>query len=145
MVDIEPFISYGNIVTILTLSTIIGGAMWKMGTWLYNKKADDLKIYTDRKAGELREHYDGIYNKFLQILEEMDDKLTKRADMVNGNVANIREDVLEIDKAIDDLFYNQETTVGTGNGRKRRNANKRRRRLRQIHEDRESQAHPANR
>jgi hypothetical protein len=122
-----------------------------------DKKAEELKEYTDRKANELKEYTikmaetlktsnENINKEMLVIMKDMDQKLTTRANLTNGNVSNIRKDLLELSQDIEDLYYYNDTHSNNGSitlpVNRRRTAKKRKRRLDQINMDRKSQEHP---
>jgi hypothetical protein len=110
------------------------------------KRASELRIYTDRTATDLRLHNETTTKEILKIMQDMDQKLTTRANLTNGNVSNIRKDLLELSEEIENLYYYNDTHSGNGGiggaVRKRQNAKKRKRRLDQIDRDRKSQEHP---
>jgi len=120
------------------------------------KMADDVKVSTAKLADEYRQinakhiaelegKFDGFYtattkkdNEILEIVKE----LTKRANFTNGNVSNIRKDLLELSEDVEALM----TRDGKGMGdsiRSSQRQRKRARRLDEINEDRLSQGSPS--
>ena len=98
MVEIEPFITYGNILTIISIITIVGGSAWKMISWYYKKYTEN----QEKEKKEVVEKIDKVDDKVGKMLSDLKD----RADMTNGNVENIRNDLSDISEDVDELYYN---------------------------------------
>jgi hypothetical protein len=154
--------SWGNFLTVVISTSLLAGTVWRAVAWLHKqqdmkaeelrklkeKDAEELRKYTDLKAEELKRYYAEINRGQLEIMKDMDVKLTTRANLTNGNVANIREDLLELSVEMEQLYnYNSDQYSDQDlnvNARKRINAKKRKKRLQQINRDRVSQEHPDN-
>jgi hypothetical protein len=120
------------------------------------KLALDLQTVTSKVATDLRESNEAINRSMLEKMKEMDTKLTTRANLTNGNVSNIRKDLLELSEDIEKLFdLTDRASSSGGDGqsavsssavaaarRRSEGERRRRRRLEQINQDRESQEHP---
>jgi len=113
-----------------------------------NKMFSELRTYTEHLVAELRTSREAIFKDILNKMTDMDTKLTTRANLTNGNVSNIRKDLLELSEDIERLYdYNDvsngEVKVASSVSRRQlENQRKRRRRLDQINSDRASQEHP---
>lgn len=113
------------------------------------KTAIDLKELTEQLAIDLKANNEKINKDIIAQMQEMDQKLTTRANLTNGNVSNIRKDLLELSEDIEKLYditdRSREPLPPIPEAMSRRqteNARKRRRRLEQINSDRDSQNHP---
>jgi predicted ribosome quality control (RQC) complex YloA/Tae2 family protein len=154
--------SWGNFLTVIVSTSVLAGVVWRAVDWLHKqqdikakeleelkeKDAEALRKYTDSKAEELKRYYAEINKEQILMMKDMDNKLTTRANLTNGNVSNIRKDLLELSTDIEQLYYYNDTHSGNGgidmNVKLRQNAKKRKRRLQQIDDDRVSQEHPDN-
>lgn len=73
-----------------------------------------VRSYTDKTMDGLKAQIADVDRKVMETLSKQQDMLsqqqsllgglTKRSDMVNGNIANIRGDLIEIDDAVDELY-----------------------------------------
>lgn len=123
------------VISILIGVGTLGGFIYKMGAWI-NKKAETkaaiLKEVTEKKADELRKYAEEVakevrdinekqiadLQKRLDGLEDKIDKVFQRADLVNGNVSNIRTDIADLQEDLlelysaDDIEYEQNEDSG---------------------------------
>jgi len=112
--------------------------------------AKDLRVVTEGVATDLKEHTKRTNEEMLRIVKDTNDKFVQRADLTNGNVSNIRKDILELSGDIEQLYSdihsaddgNSNSTMSVGAIRRRRKAKKRDRRLDQINIDRQAQDKP---
>jgi hypothetical protein len=128
--------------------------------------ARTLKEYNERIATELANHNLQIDDKLSAKIDEvkqdtlrMLEGLADRSDLVNGNIANIRNDIVQLQEDIielysaDDIERQRDTNrseLDPGNGRDSLSARKNRKRMelerrnkrRDIKDDEVSQAHP---
>jgi excinuclease UvrABC nuclease subunit len=113
--------------------------------------AKDLRVVTEGVATDLKEHTKRTNEEMLRIVKDTNDKFVQRADLTNGNVSNIRKDILELSGDIEQLYSDIHSNgdgvvtpaaLSVGNIRRRRKAKKRDRRLDQINIDRTAQDKP---
>jgi hypothetical protein len=135
----------------------------------YNERtAETLKKVALDTAQSLAEYNTKIEEKLMVKIDKVDDKqstmlkdLSMRSDLVNGNVANIRNDITDLQEDIIELYTaedieyekrdnGRDVEVDPGHGRdplssrknKKRLELQRRQKRRQIEDDRNSQEHP---
>jgi hypothetical protein len=135
----------------------------------YNERtADALKKVTADTAISLADYNTQVEEKLMVKIDKVDDKqstmlkdLSMRSDLVNGNVANIRNDITDLQEDIIELYSaedieyekrdnGREVEVDPGYGRdplstrknKKRLEVQRRKKRRQIEDDRNNQDHP---
>jgi hypothetical protein len=136
--------------TALKLVTDKSAADLKLAT---ETTAKDLKLYTDDTAKQLREYTDKTLSAVTDRIAKIDDKvmamlqdLANRSDLVNGNVAHIRSDLMDLQDQVTELA----AEVDRGNGEESEDtilARKkvyveRRKKRQQIEYDRDNQEHP---
>jgi hypothetical protein len=104
--------------------------------------AKELKQVTENVAFDLKAHTKNINEEMLRTVKDTNEKFVQRADLTNGNVSNIRKDILELSGDVEELYNDIHTGEDGGmseNVRKRRFDKKRNRRRDQIDIDRVSQ------
>jgi hypothetical protein len=125
------------------------------------KTAAALKISTDEKERILREYTDKTLSALTLKIDTIDTKvmtmlqdLADRSDLVNGNVRNIRNDIIQVQEDIADLYTandaRDDVEQDRGGGRDALSSRKnrrvleleRRRKRREIEEDSKQQDHP---
>lgn len=112
--------------------------------------AKDLRGVTEGVATDLKEHTKRTNEEMLRVVKDTNEKFVQRADLTNGNVSNIRKDILELSGDIEQLYSDihsgngmgSDAALSVGNIRRRRKAKKRDRRLDQINIDRTAQDKP---
>jgi hypothetical protein len=125
------------------------------------KEADAREIivrsYTDKTIDVLKSQINEVDNKVMTMLKDLAD----RSDLVNGNIKNIRDDIMDVQQDVielysaDDIEYEardngRDVQVDKGYGRDPMSARKnkklleiaRRKKRREIQEDSTNQEHP---
>lgn len=90
--------------------TALCGFIYKIGEWINKRtaeKTETLKAETRHKADELKEYTNEkweINRNTIGSMNEKMDKLVARADLVNGNVSNIRTDIINLQEDLAALY-----------------------------------------
>lgn len=128
---IDPF--FADLTTIVTPIILIGGFIFGAIKYLNtqsNKKSEQIKQLIEDTIANTNKKLDISNEKAHEILDD----LKKRADITNGNVFNIRSDILDLQEEIEELQHNDEITPRT-----KARAKKKRARRTQIELDRKNQ------